>query len=243
MELTALWQGAPEYRALRQGLAGDAAEQLVVGLQGSERAYLAAALLRDRGGAALWLAPSPAQAERIHRDLAALLPEREVLYYPEREVLPFEVVAESTERVAQRVRVHARLLLGEPLIVVAPLEAALGRLTPPHCVRAAMLTLRPGQRVDLRALSQSLVRLGYVREERVDAPGQFAVRGSIVDVFGLGEYVRVQNGAAWSRLGPRWDTDTFPRLRVRVYTRVTITNLGTLVCPPFQRCGVPPNPV
>ena len=187
MELTALWQGAPEYRALRQGLAGDAAEQLVVGLQGSERAYLAAALLRDRGGAALWLAPSPTQAERIHRDLAALLPEREVLYYPEREVLPFEVVAESTERVAQRVRVHARLLLGEPLIVVAPLEAALGRLTPPHCVRAAMLTLRPGQRVDLRALSQSLVRLGYVREERVDAPGQFAVRGSIVDVFGLGD--------------------------------------------------------
>ena len=63
------------------------------------------------------------------------------------------------------------------------------------------------------------------------------------DVFSLGEYVRVQNGAAWSRLGPRWDTDTFPRLRVRVYTRVTITNLGTLVCPPFQRCGVPPNPV
>ncbi|MDA8347121.1 MAG: transcription-repair coupling factor [Thermaerobacter sp.] len=192
MELTALWQGAPEYRALRQGLAGTAAEQLVVGLQGSERAYLAAALLRERGGAALWLAPSPAQAERLQGDLRALLPEREVLYYPEREVLPFEVVAESTERMAQRVRVHARLLLGVPVIVVASLEAALGRLTPPDAVRAAMVTLRRGQRVPLDALGESLLRLGYVREERVDAPGQFAMRGSIVDIFGLGDEAPVR---------------------------------------------------
>jgi spore germination protein KC len=63
------------------------------------------------------------------------------------------------------------------------------------------------------------------------------------DVFGLGEHVRVQNGAAWSRLGPRWDMDAFPRLHVRVRVHVTINDLGTLVCPPFQRCGVPPNPV
>ncbi len=187
MELTALWHGAPEYRALRQGLAGAAAEQLVVGLQGSERAYLAAALLRERGGAALWLAPTPSQAQRLHQDLSAFLPECDVLYYPEREVLPFEVVAESTERIAQRARVHAKLLLGEGPIVVAPLEAALGRLTPAASVRAAMVRFERGKRLDLGSLPKALSRLGYVREERVDAPGQFAVRGSIVDVYGLGD--------------------------------------------------------
>lgn len=63
------------------------------------------------------------------------------------------------------------------------------------------------------------------------------------DVFGFSEYVRVYDAAAWSRLGPRWDAQAFPRLRIRVRVHATINNLGTLVCPPFQPCGVPPSPV
>jgi len=187
LDLTALWHSAPEYRALRQGLTGAPAEQLVVGLQGAERAFLVAALLRDRPGPALWLLPTPQAAERLQTDLATLLPEREVIYYPEREVLPFEVIAESTERIAARLHAQSRLLAGRDVVVVASLEAALSRLTPADVVRRAALSVRAGQRLDLRGMESALVHIGYAREERVDAPGQFAVRGSILDVFPLGD--------------------------------------------------------
>ncbi len=192
MELTALWHSAPEYRALRQGLRGAPTEQLVVGLQGAERAYLVAALLRERPVPALWLLPSPQAAERLQADLSTLLPDREVLYYPEREVLPFEVIAESKGRVAARLHAQSRLLAGRDVVVVASLEAAISRLTPPDVARAAALGLKAGDRLDLRRTEAALASLGYVREERVDAPGQFAVRGSILDVFGLGESAPVR---------------------------------------------------
>ncbi len=192
LDLTALWQAAPEYRALRQGLSGAPAEQLVVGLQGAERAFLMAALLRDRPGPAVWLVPTVQAAERLQADLQTLLPEREVLFYPEREVLPFEVIAESTERIAARLHAQSRLLAGRDVVVVASLEAAMSRLTPPDVARDANLELKTGQRLDLRRAEAALAHLGYVREERVEAAGQFAVRGSILDVFGLGEEAPVR---------------------------------------------------
>lgn len=62
------------------------------------------------------------------------------------------------------------------------------------------------------------------------------------DVFGLGEFVRIADPAAWDRLGAEWDRQGFRHMPVRARVKVTLDNLGNLVCPPFEPCGRPAVP-
>jgi len=70
--------------------------------------------------------------------------------------------------------------------VVVPIDALLYKLPPPQTLRQALLTLTTGQVIDREALLQKLIIRGYRREQIVEAPGQFAVRGGIIDIFSVG---------------------------------------------------------
>jgi len=157
------------------------------GAGGSCRALLSAALYEQGGGdgALLVVAPGLDQVSAWLRDLESLLPDREVLLFDPAEALPFEVVAASREPTAGRLRVLAALrdTSGPPPVVVAPAEALLPKLIPPSSWERAALHLTSGSECDLAALPGQLVYSGYERVDLVAAPGQFALRGSILDIF------------------------------------------------------------
>jgi transcription-repair coupling factor (superfamily II helicase) len=135
--------------------------------------------------------PTTAEAERLVADLATFLGPDAVELFPAWETLPFERVSPGVETMGRRERTIWRLrsggggtsAAGAPAVVVAPVRALVQRLGP-HVDETAPLVVRPGERRDQGELVEWLATHGFRREGQVEHRGEFAVRGSIVDVFG-----------------------------------------------------------
>ena len=150
------------------------------------RALFAASLARATARPVVLLAvPAAAAAERLAHDLGLLLGGDAVEHFPAWETLPFERVSPSLETMGRRLRVMWRLREAHdalPAVVVAPVRALVQRLGP-HVEDVEPIVVRPGERLDRDDLVARIVEAGYRREYQVEARGEVAVRGSIVDVY------------------------------------------------------------
>ncbi len=131
------------------------------------------------------LASSDRRAEEIGRALAAFAPSRPIRVLPAWDCLPYDRASPSRDIMGRRARLVAGLAAGVPdgLIVVVSPEAVVQRLPPAAVVANAVLTLRPGDRLDREALARFAARTGYVTDERIDEPGEIALLGEVVDIF------------------------------------------------------------
>ncbi len=156
----------------------------VVAVPDAARAVFVAALARATTRRPLVVAtPTGAEAERLAHDLAQLVGPEAVDRFPAWETLPFERVSPSLETMGRRLRVLWRLRSGTPpAVVVTPLRALVQRLGP-HGDEISPVVVRARQVVDRDELVERLVAAGYRREYQVEARGEVAVRGSIVDVY------------------------------------------------------------
>jgi len=129
--------------------------------------------------------PTGVEAERITGDLREYLGSDAVELFPAWETLPFERVSPATETMGRRLRVIWRLRAGGehlPHAIVAPVRALVQRLGP-HVEDVDPVVVRAGAQIDRDELVERLVAIGYRREYQVEARGELAVRGSIVDVY------------------------------------------------------------
>ena len=129
--------------------------------------------------------PTRAEAERVAGDLRQYLGDDAVELFPAWETLPFERVSPNAETMGRRLRVMWRLRTGGehlPAVIVAPIRALVQRLGP-HVEDVEPIVVRPGAHLDRDELVERLVAMGYRREYQVEARGELAVRGSIVDVY------------------------------------------------------------
>jgi transcription-repair coupling factor (superfamily II helicase) len=150
------------------------------------RALFAATLARATARCPVVLAvPTGVEAERLAVDLREYLGDDTVELFPAWETLPFERVSPATETMGRRLRVMWRLRTGGehlPAVVVAPVRALIQRLGP-HVEDVEPIVVKAGARFDRDELVEHLVAMGYRREYQVEARGEVAVRGSIVDVY------------------------------------------------------------
>jgi transcription-repair coupling factor (superfamily II helicase) len=157
-----------------------------VAVPDATRALYTAALARRSARRPILLAvPTGLDADRVAHDLEQILGAGSVERFPAWETLPFERVSPNVETMGCRLRVMWRLRTGGealPQVVVAPVRALVQRLGP-HVEDVEPVTARPGQRIDRDELVARLVADGYRREYQVEARGEVAVRGSIVDVW------------------------------------------------------------
>ena len=130
--------------------------------------------------------PTSADAERLAHDLAIFVGEEHVDVFPAWETLPFERVSPSVETMGSRLRTLWHLREGGErtgkLFVVAPARALVQRLGP-GAGDIDPIVVGPGDQLDSTDLVQRLGAIGYRREYQVEHRGEFAVRGSIIDVF------------------------------------------------------------
>ncbi|MDL2288617.1 transcription-repair coupling factor [Oscillospiraceae bacterium OttesenSCG-928-F05] len=150
------------------------------GLNQIHKAHVAAALGAKLERPLFVLCPDDLEAAAMARDLAAFMDG--VLQLPSREYTFHGAEVMSRDWEHQRISALSALRAGRGA-VVASLEAASGRTMTPETMEKAAVTLRPGEVADLLAIEDILVRGGYRRADRVEGPGQFAVRGGILDVF------------------------------------------------------------
>ncbi|HHV43296.1 MAG TPA: transcription-repair coupling factor [Firmicutes bacterium] len=165
-----------------------AQETLVIGASGSLRIVGIAAIfqtLAQRGSKIPFLVVAPDQyhAEQIYLTLENILTSKRVALFPAISTMPHESVIAERELHGMRVAVIGRLLAEESLIVVASAEALSRYLLPPQVFRAYCTGLTVGETVELEQLMDRLVAGGYQRVDLVEDPGQFSLRGGILDIF------------------------------------------------------------
>ena len=176
----------PGYNEAVEALKKGKFPMLLSGLAGSAGSLAAASLFSNGGfkGALLVIVPGYDQVISWAADMELLMPDRQVVVFNPAEALPFEVVAASREPAAGRLQALASLRgHGEKTVVIASVEALLPKLIPPEYWERAALFLRLHQEIDHDNLAQRLVLAGYERLETVSGPGQFAIRGDVVDIY------------------------------------------------------------
>ncbi len=153
------------------------------------RAFALAGLAAHADRPLLVVVPGERDAEELVDDLGLFTDHAWLL--PAWETLPFEHLSPNSSTMALRAEGRHRLATGCPgTVVVASVRAAIQRLSPSS---PAPLHLAVGDTVDVVDLARRLAEFGYERTDRVEARGEFAVRGGIVDVYpaGSGEPVRL----------------------------------------------------
>jgi transcription-repair coupling factor (superfamily II helicase) len=172
----------PEARSLLSGMR-PAATQVVHGVGGSAKTLLVAALHQSRGRPSLYVTSDLEAARRAEMDLITWLGEDSVRMFPPRDLSPLGVIAQSGEIQAQRLLVLDTLLEQSPSLIVVPLEAALGLCPSPGRVSRNSLVISPGLELEPQGLAARLSAAGYGRVGLVEKPGDFSLRGGILDVF------------------------------------------------------------
>jgi transcription-repair coupling factor (superfamily II helicase) len=147
------------------------------------RSFLAARLFLRLGRAMLYLCADEREAEEASRELSAYLGDDAVAAFPAVEAAPYEPISPYLPAVHDRMRALWRLLDGPPAVVVAPVASAASKTMPPEALREAVAAVSPGDILGVDAFASRLVALGYARLPAVADPGDFAVRGGILDVY------------------------------------------------------------
>ncbi len=130
---------------------------------------------------ALFVVADEAEATRVCEDLAAL--GVETLFLPARELSLRRVETASREYEQMRLAVLTRMAQNHYQAVVAVADAVTGYTIPPQTLLSRTLRLTAGAPLPVRNLAAFLAAAGYERCDQIEGPGQFAVRGGIVDVY------------------------------------------------------------
>ncbi len=175
------------FDALLQTLPAPGAALTVGGLAGSSTIALIGALARALPGR-VWivLAPTPADAEQVTADLHSLIGPAAAVHFPQLETLPYEAAQDHIELGGLRVEALEALLAGRARVLVTTPRAVQELAPIPAGLADLRLTVRTGQACDPAGLAEQLTEMGFERVPLVEAVGQYAVRGGILDLFGFG---------------------------------------------------------
>ncbi len=187
MILNELYADSALVADLAAKLEGRGARLHVDGLTGSLPAVVAAALAAKKPTVnQLFVAPTKDDAFYLDNDLEALLPDgQQVMLFPTSYRKAYTYDAEQTENanVLMRSEVLKAMSGGEPVLVVSYPEALSEKVVGSNTLTANTLHLRRGEHRDMWEVVDRLQEMGFEREDFVVEPGQYAVRGGIVDVF------------------------------------------------------------
>ncbi|MBQ2062762.1 MAG: transcription-repair coupling factor [Oscillospiraceae bacterium] len=172
----------PQVRELSEAVSAGQTPAQITGLGPVHRAQIAAALHSDTHRPLLMLCADEREAERQAADLR-LLTGQDVTVLPRRE---WQLRPSAASREWEHRRLRALYDMERAEITVAAVDAAVQRTIPPEVLRGAVLELNADGRYDTADLTRRLTAAGYTRAEQVEGPGQFALRGGILDVFSPG---------------------------------------------------------
>ena len=107
--------------------------------------------------------------------------------YPANELIGAEISVASPELRAQRIEVLNLLSKRQKGIVIVPIAGMRKMVAPASVWKKYQLSLNLGDEINIEEMLVGLIQMGYVRSDMVSAPGEFSIRGGIIDVFPLTE--------------------------------------------------------
>jgi transcription-repair coupling factor (superfamily II helicase) len=140
-------------------------------------------------GPVLHIARDDKRLAAMEAALRFFAPEMPVVVFPAWDCLPYDRVSPNADISAARMATLAGLVHGMPekFVLLTTVSGAMQRVPAREVLREAAFTARVGDRVNEAGLRQFLVRMGFSQSPTVMEPGDYAVRGGIIDIFPPGE--------------------------------------------------------
>ena len=158
----------------------------VTGCLDSQKCHLAYALGDDFRYKVI-VTYSDMKAKEIYEDYR--LYDKDVFIYPAKDIIFYSADIHGNAIVRDRLMVLRRLLEKQKATIIVTLDGGMDRLLPLETVKDRIITISMDSTIDLQKFSGELVHLGYERQAQVENPGDFAVRGGIIDIYPLTEEV------------------------------------------------------
>ena len=144
---------------------------------------------RRHDGLVLAVARDTHSAQSLENDLRVFAADLPVLHFPDWETLPYDLFSPHPDIVSQRVAALYRLPTTTRGVLVVPVSSLMQRLPPPSWIAGNALDLKKGQKLNLDTEKRRLESAGYRNVPQVLDPGDFAVRGALLDLFPMGSDV------------------------------------------------------
>ncbi len=125
------------------------------------------------------------KAKEIYEDYR--LYDREVYLYPAKDIIFYSADIHGNAIVKDRLRILSKMIEKKNATIIVTLDGGMDRLLPLDLVKERIITINQSSVIKLEEFSAALTRLGYERQAQVETPGDFAVRGGIIDIFPLTE--------------------------------------------------------
>ncbi|WEA53089.1 transcription-repair coupling factor [Weissella paramesenteroides] len=184
MQLTELLQQDKALQELATGLT-KGGRHLMTGISGTARTVYLAALQQRTQQPMVIVSDSQFHADQLAEDLQAFLGNEHVAVFPAEKSLAAEMAVTSLDTRLARVSALHLLLTDPQAVVVTGIAGAQRYLPPVKKFQQAQLTIDFDHEYELKDLEIKLHQMGYHRNTTVEQPGEFAIRGSIVDVYPL----------------------------------------------------------
>ncbi|MFB2802490.1 transcription-repair coupling factor [Shewanella seohaensis] len=157
-------------------------------LAGVGQAVTLASLVRQHKGTTLIVTSDTPTALSIELELNYLLAKSaiKVRLFPDRETLPYDSFSPHQDLISQRLETLSQITQAEHSVVIVPVTTLMMRLPPKSYLSSNVFVLKKGDKYQLHDVRQQLTDTGYHLVEQVYEHGEFAIRGSILDIFPTG---------------------------------------------------------
>ncbi|MBP7132624.1 MAG: transcription-repair coupling factor, partial [Aquabacterium sp.] len=140
------------------------------------------------------LTADPADAQRLMDEMAFFVPDLRCAIFPDWETLPYDTFSPHQDLISERLATLWRMQQGVKAetgvdVVLLPATTALTRLAPPSFLAAYTFHFKQKQKLDEAALKSQLTLAGYNHVSQVVSPGEYAVRGGLIDLYPMGSLV------------------------------------------------------
>ncbi len=132
------------------------------------------------------LTASPADAQRLLEEIPWFAPDLKVRLLPDWETLPYDNFSPHHDLVSERLATLYAVSRGECEVLLVPATTAVYRLTPPSYLAAYTFFLKKGEKLNAEQFRSQLTLAGYTHVTQVVSPGEYSIRGGLVDLFPMG---------------------------------------------------------
>jgi transcription-repair coupling factor (superfamily II helicase) len=153
---------------------------------GSGDAWLLADLARQSGKPLIVLTADPLEAQRLAEEVHLFAPDLRVRQLPDWETLPYDAFSPHQDLISERLRTLHALMQHTVDVLTVPVTTALYRIAPPAFLAAYTFSFKQGDKLDEAALRAQLTLANYTHVTQVAAPGEFCLRGGLIDLFPMG---------------------------------------------------------
>ena len=158
----------------------------IEGSEGAFTAFVLAQIHSAAGGRFFAVVPQERDADDLVFDLAASgIP---CFKFPSWGTAPYRELSAQSPVFRERVKALSDLAESEGIVVI-PQRVFMTPLPPPQYIKNLLIPVKCGAEIDTAAIAKTLGSYGYIRVPRVQVPGEFALRGEVLDIFPGGDYL------------------------------------------------------